>query len=203
MSRRAITASPRFNFSVPETVYDDLLQCYAQAVLQSDAKMRLTADTERILRMTAKWMQTGKRGLLLIGDCGTGKTKLLQAMSLLFCFYENDRNWLRVYSASDTVKLSLSKDEKDINTLSFMKTANYVGIDDVGTESANVKNYGTDLNPIADILFHRYNAMKVTVLSSNLNMEEIRIRYEERIHDRLCEMCDRIIFKFQSFRQIR
>ena len=201
LSQNAITATPRFRFSVPETVYNDLLQCYRHVVKATGREMQLTTDTEKILRSASSWMKAGKRGLLLYGNCGTGKTKLMQALSYLFNFYENGRNTLKVNSAMTIAELSISKVENDVVRFNMCKTTNYVGIDDLGTEPVTVKNWGTDTSPIVDVIYHRYNAMKTTVLSTNLNMEMIKNTYGERIHDRICEMFDRISFNFKSFRQ--
>jgi len=202
LSQNAITASPRFSFQPPAKVFDDLLQCYAHFVRASEREIRLTADTEKVLRSAANWLKTGKRGLLLYGNCGTGKSKLMQALSYLIAYYSNNQlNGLKVYSASELVKFSLSKDEKESATFDSLRRWRYVGIDDLGTEPVNVKNWGTDTSPVIDILYKRYDAMKVTVLSTNLNMDGIKEAYGERIHDRICEMYDRISFNFQSFRQ--
>ena len=201
LSRNTITENPRFNFQVPETVYNDLLQCYTYVVKSSGNAMRLTPDTERVLHSVANWLKAGKRGLLLSGNCGTGKTKMMQALTYLFSFYENERNRLRVCSATTIADLSVSKVENEINHFNMLKTAKYVGIDDLGTEPVIVKNWGTEISPVIDIIYQRYNAMKVTILSTNLNMETIRKTYGERIFDRVCEMYDRISFNFQSFRQ--
>jgi len=192
-------------------VYDDLVKCYEYVVSKSDLEFELTPDTESILLLTAAWLQDGKRGLLLLGNCGTGKSKLMQALSLLFEYYENGRNKLRIYSANEIVKLSLI-DAKDYHAFELIKTANYVGIDDLGTEPVMVKNWGNEQSPIIEILFARYNAMKCTVLSTNLtlaafiNSEGETIRgikeiYGDRIYDRICEQYDSIVFDFKSFRQ--
>ena len=187
---------------MPETGYSDLLQCYTHFVKASEREMQMTADIEKVLQMAAWWIKSGKRGLLLCGNCGTGKTKLMQAMSQLIAYYHNNPlNKIHVYSAGEVVRLSLSKDEKESTTFDNLKKLRYVGIDDLGTEPVNVKNWGTDTNPIIDILYKRYDAMKVTVLSTNKDMDGIRETYGDRIHDRICEMYDRISFNFQSFRQ--
>lgn len=202
LSRQILTTeNQRFNFPVPETVYDDLLQCFSHAVCVSGKKMQLIPEVEKVLRNVAAWMKSGKSGLLLCGKCGTGKTKVMQALSYLFHFYENERNTLRVHSAVSITEMSVSKEEKDVVTYGILKTSKYVGIDDLGTEPVNVKNWGTDTSPVIDVIYHRYNTMKVTVLSTNLNMERIGEKYGERISDRICEQYDRIIFNFQSFRQ--
>ena len=125
----------------------------------------------------------------------------MQALTYLFSFYENERNRLRVHSAADIADLSLSKVESEIAKYNMLKTAKYVSIDDLGTEPVSVKNWGTDTTPVIDVIYHRYNAMKVTVLSTNLNMDAIRSTYGERVFDRICEQYDRISFNFQSFRQ--
>ena len=202
MSRNVITANPRFSFQMPATVFEDLAQCYSHMVKASGREMQLTADSEKILRSASNWLKSGKRGLLLYGNCGTGKTKLMQAMSHLIAYYHNNSlNKIHVFSAGEIVRLSLSKDEKECTIFNCLKTWRYVGIDDLGTEPVNVKNWGTDTNPVIDVLYKRYDAMKVTVLSTNKNMDGIRETYGERIFDRICEMYDRISFNFQSFRQ--
>jgi DNA replication protein DnaC len=201
LSLHAITESPRFNFQVPDTVEGDLLQCYGHAVRASGVEMQLTDDTKKVLRSVANWLRSGRRGLLLSGSCGTGKTKVIQALSYLFDFYGNGRNGLRVHSAAKIAEMCVSKAEGDASDLGMLKTAKYVGIDDVGTEPVSVKNWGTEILPVADIIYCRYNAMKVTVMSTNLGMEKIRTTYGDRIYDRICEMCEKISFNFQSFRQ--
>ena len=195
-------ASPRFSFQMPATVFDDLLQCYAHFVKASEREVRITADTEKVLHSAANWLKMGKRGLLLYGNCGTGKSKMMQAMSYLIAYYSNNQlNGIKVFSESEVVKFSKSKDEKESAIFDNLRRWRYVGIDDLGTEPVTVKNWGTDTSPVIDILYKRYDAMKVTVLSTNLNMERIREIYGERIFDRICEMYDRISFNFQSFRQ--
>lgn len=202
LSRKELfTKAIRFKFAVPDTVLYDLTQCYAHCVGHSGTIFKKTTDVERVLKSISNWMQSGKPGLLLYGNCGTGKTRMIQALSYLFHFYANERNTLRVCSATDMTELALSKNEHELLNFNMMKTANYAGIDDLGTEPENVKSWGTDKSPVADVLYHRYNGMKVTVLSTNLNMEMIRQRYGERIFDRICEQYDRISFNFQSFRQ--
>jgi DNA replication protein DnaC len=108
-----------------------------------------------------------------------------------------------VCSAASIADLSVSKIDSDINDFAMLKTAKYVGIDDLGVEPVNVKNWGTDTSPVIDIIYHRYNEMKLTVLSTNLNMDMIQKTYGQRIYDRFCEMYDIINFNFQSFRQTR
>ena len=204
-------ANPRFDFEVPvpEVVYGDLLQCYAHFVSASEHEMRLTSDTERVLRLASAWMKGGRRGLLLCGNCGTGKTKLIEALEHLITYYSGgsgDKDTrilpMRIYSAKEIVRLSLSKDGLELERFNRLKKVRRLGIDDIGTEPVTVKNYGTDTNPIVDILFSRYETMKVTILSTNYDMETIRKTYGERIYDRLCEMYDRIVFNFKSFRQM-
>jgi len=202
LSRRELsTKAIRFKFEVPETVLQDLTQCYAHSVGTSGMQFKKTPDIERVLNGIASWMQCGKPGLLLYGNCGTGKTRMMQALSYLFHFYENERNTLRFFSATELTDMVLSNNELEAKQFNMMKTANYVGIDDLGTEPENVKSWGTDKSPVVDVLYHRYNGMKVTVLSTNLNMEMIRQKYGERIFDRICEQYDRISFNFKSFRQ--
>jgi len=56
------------------------------------------------------------------------------------------------------------------------------------------------LSPIIDLLEHRYNEQLFTLITTNLNAEQIRERYKARIADRFNEMLEVIVFEDGSFR---
>jgi len=199
------TEKARFNFAVPETVDTDLLTCYAYNVRIRGMAYIATSDIVRVVNSVSKWLKNGRQGLILHGKVGTGKSIMLQAIAMLIDVYnqqypENKRIGMQVSAASEVCEAAASKNEDDQVLVRRLKNCSYAGIDDLGTEALTVKSWGTELSPILDILYSRYDNQKLTVITTNDSMEGLRKKYGERIYDRFCEMYDRVTFDFESFR---
>jgi DNA replication protein DnaC len=186
---------------VPDAVEADLTACYRDVVERFGCSFALTADTTRVLRAAARWMREGKSGLLLTGSVGTGKSKLLQAIQMLTIYYTAGRQGIKIFSAPEICELARSGNDDDMEYYRRLKTYDQLGIDDLGAEPVTVKSWGTELSPVIDILYARYDSGKVTIITTNDGIEKLKEKYGERIHDRLCEQYDRITFNFKSFRQ--
>ena len=75
-----------------------------------------------------------------------------------------------------------------------------LGIDDLGTEPAEVQDYGNIMYPIKELLTMRYDAQLFTVFTTNLEPKDIRQRYDNRIADRLNEMMVKIVYNNKTYR---
>ena len=75
-----------------------------------------------------------------------------------------------------------------------------LAIDDLGTEPAEVLDYGNVLNPAIDLLSARYTDQLFTVVTTNLTPKQIREHYGDRIADRFNEMFERIVFYNSTYR---
>ena len=75
-----------------------------------------------------------------------------------------------------------------------------LGIDDIGTEPAEVQDYGNFIYPIKELLAMRYDAQLFTVFTTNLEPKEIRQRYGDRIADRLNEMMTKVVYRNPTYR---
>jgi DNA replication protein DnaC len=73
-------------------------------------------------------------------------------------------------------------------------------IDDLGCEPSVVKNFGTEVTPVTDILYRRYDAMLTTIVTTNLPAKTIREVYGNRIADRFNEVFDTIGYINPSYR---
>lgn len=80
-------------------------------------------------------------------------------------------------------------------------------IDDVGTEPQEVRVYGSVYTPFEELIEARYNAGYVTIMTSNLAIDNgrsdgtsIASRYGERIADRFREEAERVPFVGKSYR---
>lgn len=143
-----------------------------------------------------------KKGLLLSGPVGCGKTTLMNLIKLTlpidcryivkscrevsFEFIQDGYSVIRKYS-------NLSFNNKDIpKTYCF---------DDLGTEST-LKYYGNDCNVMAEILLSRYDLFisrhMLTHITTNLNGDEIESIYGLRVRSRLREQFNLISFNSKA-----
>lgn len=134
-----------------------------------------------------------RRGLMLLGVPGCGKTTRMEAMAELFGF--------PVLRAADMVqKVSLASYNGTVKDIcNFPRFGNVSNprcydlvIDDLGIEPPVVNNFGTRHDYMEEVLAERYEAMRrgaVTHFSSNLTAEQIKERYGDRIYSRLKAMC--------------
>jgi DNA replication protein DnaC len=201
LSEIRTTERARFDFLIPDTVEADLTACYRLLIECFGCTFSPAPDTLRVLKSAARWLQNGKPGLLLTGTVGTGKSKLLMAIRALITYYTGGYSDMKIFSAPAICELPLSKNEDGLTTLARLKTYRYLGIDDLGTEPVTVKSWGTELSPVIDALYARYDKRMMTVITTNDDLKNIKSKYGDRIYDRLCEQYDRITFNFKSFRQ--
>jgi DNA replication protein DnaC len=138
--------------------------------------------------------------LLLQGSPGRGKTYFL--FSLISALIETrgfPLHALRYFNADD-LDMKINEQIREYGSASFfiksLADADFLFIDDMGVESSREKaerNYYT-------ILDKRLSNGKTTVLSTNLNDEEILKIFGSRIQSRL-KQCVKLIFDGQDLRQ--
>lgn len=166
------------------------------------------------------------KGLLVMGDVGTGKTAN-------FRIYKHIYNKINLKRQIETT----SKDETSVVTKHFPPLATVnddifhmihvkqvesglrlegeefidrlvrikkLVIDDLGVDGDDFKDYGTSRNPVIDLINHRYDKMfthgLVTHFTTNLNSAEIKKKYGDRNADRITEMTIKIGIKGKSKR---
>ena len=81
-----------------------------------------------------------------------------------------------------------------------LRRRDMLAIDDMGKEPAEIMNYGNVLNPVIDIIEHRYQHQLFTAITTNLTGNQIREKYGARIADRFNEMLEVIVFQDISYR---
>lgn len=179
--------------------------CYRQEVLKRGGKFIEDEATNTHISKAAKWLTGGSRkpGLFLYGAPGNGKTTLANAMrTLIGLLYGNESHYedrKGVLSISALELAAIAKEEQN-SRLRNLKETELLHIDDVGTEPASLKVWGNEVSPFVEILYSRYDLMLYTVITSNLNDEDIMPRYGNRIYDRFMEMFDFLSFDNKSYR---
>lgn len=195
---------PRFRLPLNvETAYKMILGFYIAEVEFRHREFIEDSQTDAAIKRLACLLtaENLKFGILLCGDCGNGKTTYLYALQNLI-------NWLRNNNMFD------SKDEQSIGMiilssrelayysqsdfptfLKYCKTDKILAIDDLGEEPTEILNYGNIQNPLIELIEYRYANQFPTFLTSNLDPEEISVKYGDRIADRLKEMVETIPFR--------
>ena len=195
---RGKTTRGRFNLPYTyEQVYDMLNASVQAEVAWREREYQDSPEMQAYICEVARWMQESKTfGLLMCGVPGNGKTTIMKAMQSLLNYIGSD-NALKIMSAKDIVRLNKCNYEQ----YERVCRAPFLGIDDLGTEPAEVMDYGNVLNPVVDLLLYRYQEQLVTVVTTNLKPNELRDKYQDRIADRFNEMMSKIIFKDRTYRK--
>lgn len=190
-----------------QEAYQLLYAAYAAEVKRRGKRLQADNETTRVVSECAQYLsrQDAKlTGMLFCGTCGNGKTTLLLAI-------QNAVNWLseRGLFPNEMVTEQLNEvriiSAKDINKnykrySDRIKAIQVLGIEDIGNEPTEAMEYGNVSTPIIDLIEHRYNKQLFTFITTNLTGPEIREKYDERVADRLNEMCKIIIFQGSSYR---
>lgn len=148
------------------------------------------------------------KGLMLIGGVGTGKSLIFKV------FKEYTKNILKVNSFQyheclsiiDNVNIQGVKYLENYNDNFSGKTAMPITcyLDDIAAKNETVKNFGTDINAIEQLLSIRYNVYsrykKLTHCTTNKYNKELKNIYDFRVIDRMREMFNIIEMPGDSFR---
>lgn len=171
----------------------------------------LDADTRDHILEAAKWLinPNGTPSLLLCGMYGNGKTTLAKAIARLIGFVSEhelgygNRKEVKMFTAKDICRMcsASEKFEDQYDKYARLFKEPMLIIDDLGEEPREVMVYGMIHTPTIDIISERYAAQKMTIITTNLNTDEIGAKYGARIYDRFREMVTSIVFENESYRK--
>ena len=132
-----------------------------------------------------EWLSDTKgRGLMLMGDCGLGKSTILNFV-------------IPAIFRTKTNKLLTSIPAKELREIE-RSSASFIIIDDLGTES--IKNdYGTKIDAVADAISYAEDSSKTLLITTNLASKALKEGYDDRTLDRL-RKCKVVVIKGKSFR---
>lgn len=131
------------------------------------------------------WLCDNKgRGLMLMGKCGLGKSTILNYV-------------IPAIFRTKTNKVLRSIPAKEIGAIEKNDSL-FIIIDDLGTES--IKNdYGTKIDGVCDAISYAEDASKTLLITTNLDGDALKLRYDKRTVDRL-RKCKVVVIKGKSFR---
>ena len=164
---------------------------------------------ERVLMNPSTWQENNldpKKGILLMGNPGVGKTKFMEEFALAnskICWgHPKMPAGLGVMDCeASSIRRGCEKSGLEFVEMFY---DHELFLDDLGGEPKGMVNfYGSTFDPIVDILGIRYKvrAIHKTHITTNLTMDMILEIYGERIWDRLHEMCNILILEGSSRRR--
>lgn len=140
-------------------------------------------------RFADAYPDTGVRDLLFTGKSGLGKTFLMQAIAHRVARRGFGVQYVSAYKLLETMRKAYFENNSD--WMQPLMQAPLLLIDDLGTEPLMENITVTQL---FNLLNERQNANRHTVISTNMNMIELKARYTERITSRLLdESCCKIV----------
>lgn len=209
--RAARVSKERFSLDLPEKdVANGLYAAMKAEVERRGGKFSLDEDTRNHILSAAKWLVTpnAKFGLMLCGLYGNGKTTLAKAISYLVEYVtERERGFTRrscmqIITAKNICRLCAAgeKFKEQLDAYEALFKAPMLVIDDLGEEPMEIMVYGMIHTPLIDLISERYSRQLLTIITTNLNTDEIKAKYGPRIYDRFKEMLTSIIFENDSYR---
>ena len=136
-----------------------------------------------------------KKGILLLGPVGCGKTSL---MTLIRDFFPT--SFRPILKSTRQVSYEFIQEGYGIID-QYGKASKIYCFDDLGVESS-LKHYGNECNTMGEILLSRYDQFiqfgTITHVTTNLNSVELEKMYGVRVRSRLREMFNLISFEKHS-----
>jgi len=150
--------------------------------------------------MTAQGLDP-RKGIMLCGRTGCGKTSLMTLLQLLlpkqYRYQVKDCRDISFEFQKDGFDVIYRYSKRSFDIAPGRKVPITICLDDFGSEQS-IKHFGSECNAIAEILTSRYSLFisdrLITHITTNLNSKDIEKYYGERVRSRLREMMNVILF---------
>lgn len=189
-----IPRSDKFPMKLPESqekLMAMLLGTYGAVVESRDMALQMDEATIAKVEKVVKWMyESKKRGLLLCGTLGNGKTTMLRALKNLLGSKVTYLEAQGIYNHF-----------KQYQSFPDISPDNVLLIDDLGVEPATYNDFGEIRYPLTELLMKRYKGNLTTIIATNKTFDQIGETYGDRLQDRMREMFAMITYLEPSYRK--
>jgi len=135
--------------------------------------------------------------IYLSGGTGVGKTHLVKCMANALIENSKVVNLVTAFSMNQDLVKAFTSFDNDLREQTLQKylDCEYLFIDDLGTE---IKQKGISVNMLYLILNERKMRGLSTIITSNLNINDIRDQYDERISSRIVDKTTSICIRLNG-----
>ena len=186
-----------------EKIYRSLVSELTSLLIESGIELILKDTNKYVIGQVALWYANDDRfsgnlrkGLLIRGGVGTGKTKIVE--SLIKVIFKAENIHAKFIHATDLQELYVNKNTDEIDVLKLRK---YTVIDDLGVENVEVKNWGNTSEPFNNLFDYRYRHGMQSIITTNLAPSQIKETYGDRIADRFRETLNDFVLDGESLRK--
>lgn len=164
----------------------------------SNGEFHIDEDNVDAVETVACWLarrgcegMDPNKGILLIGNVGSGKTLLMRAASRVI----SDAYGVRAFGVKSCAELVRMFNQDGYGgDLDRWIDAPHICLDDMGTEGEAI-HFGKRTNLIGEIIEARYDRLMRgsktwTNITTNLGADAIRANYGERVYSRITHMCN-------------
>ena len=144
---------------------------------------------------------------MFCGNQGNGKTTLAHALVAAVQSLKgtNQIGSIKDYSYIESRSITATEicnyhKEQNYDGLRYVKNIPILIVDDLGEEPKEILVYGTPVYPIRELLESRYDALRFTILTTNLTTEDLPDHYGWRLVDRFREFYFSVAHSGPSYR---
>ena len=174
-------------------------ELFPKRIVQDVLKYQCKTKGERFLRTINE-----NTGLYLYGPTGTGKTVYACSYLLDINKYARANNlsfgpyvFTTFLDLLTKIKGAFNGNGSEIEIVNEYCSAGVLVLDDIGVEKVSEWT----LQTLQTIINHRYNHMKITIITSNLDLNALsKSLNDDRIPSRICGMCSIKKFTGKDFR---
>jgi len=141
-------------------------------------------------------LNSGK-GIIFIGNFGTGKTHLAASILQEVIKKEHTGIFVSIPDLIAKIRKSWDGDGNESDLIDALVEADLVVMDDLGAE--NTKDWVRER--LFVIINSRYERMLPTIFTTNCSFAELRRKVGGRIESRICEMCEGITLVDDDYRK--
>jgi len=194
-----------YSENISKNVWNDISIRLIGKVRYDDFNKNIWSELIKYIHADEACQYDLNKAIALIGRTGSGKTKTMHIMSDYMKidevkYIKNGKvinfNY-KIISSREMVNQYAMNGYDAIQK--YTMYANLC-IDDLGSETASAKHYGTELNVIEEIIEVRYTKNLLTHFTANLDLDDILKVYGSRVHSRLQQMCNIIVMNGSDYR---
>ena len=165
-------------------------------ITNDNQKNQLTKLKAKFISWVNEYPNTKTHTFLLCGTTGVGKTFITECVADAMIKKGHLVSFISAFGLNNSfLKYHTTFDDNKNDYYDMFTEPDLLVIDDLGTEPI-LKN--VTLNYLCALLNDRYTQKKATIITTNLDLEQILNRYGDRIFSRIINKADSQLFKIDG-----